>query len=87
MPVESLLTPKFIYLILGFVFLLAAVAATCAGKTIARYKGWIYRDKDRGDFWGVVAIYFIGGVICLGVYLGSIFPEVFFHPEQWLHLK
>ncbi len=84
---DSFLNPKFIYLILGLIFFIAAVVSTCTGKTIARYKGWVYRAKEPGDFWGVVALYFFGGIICIGIYLCSIFPEAIFHSELWLQLK
>jgi hypothetical protein len=84
---DSFLNPKFIYFILGVIFLIAAVVSTCTGKTIARYKGWIYRAKEPSDFWGVVAIYFFGGIICIGIYLCSIFPEAILHAELLLQLK
>jgi hypothetical protein len=74
-------------LIPGVIFLISAVVSTCTGKTIARYKGWVYRAKEPSGFWGVVAIYFLGGIICIGVYLRSVFPERIFHPELWLQLK
>jgi hypothetical protein len=83
---DSLLNPKFIYFILGFIFLSAAVVSACAGKTIARYKGWVYRAKEPSDFWWGVAIYFLGGIFCIGIYLNSVFPESIFHPERWLQL-
>lgn len=82
-----LLNQKFIYFLLGAIFLIAAVVSMCTGKTIARYKGLVYRANEPNDFWGVVAIYFFGGIICVGIYLHSAFPEVIFHPDLWLHLK
>lgn len=84
---DTLLNPNFIYFILGTMFLIAAVVSMCTGKTIARYKGWVYRSKEPNDFWGVVAIYFFGGIICIGIYLRSIFPETIFSPQLWLQLK
>lgn len=84
---DSLLNPKFIYFILGAIFFIAAVVSMCTGKTIARYKGLIYRAKEPNDFWGVVAVYFFGAIICIAIYLRSAFPQVIFRPELWLHLK
>jgi hypothetical protein len=82
---DSLLNPKLIYFILGVIFLLAAMVSACAGKTIARYKGWVYRDKEPSDFWWGVAIYFLAGLLGVGIYLHSVSPEPIFHPERWLH--
>jgi hypothetical protein len=36
---DSFLTPRFGYLVIGLIFIVAAVASICAGKTIARYVG------------------------------------------------
>jgi hypothetical protein len=83
---DSLLNSKFIYLVLGLIFLSAAVTSACTGKTIARYRGWVYRDKNPSDFWWVVAIYWLAGMLGIGIYLGSVFPEAIFHPERWLQL-
>jgi hypothetical protein len=85
--VDSLLNPKFIYFLLGVILFIVVVISMCTGTTIGRYRGWIYRAKEPNDFWGVVAIYFLGGLICFGIYLRSIFPETIFHPELWLQGK
>ena len=82
----SLLNPKFIYLILGVIFLIAAVVSVCTGTTISR-SGCAYRPKEPGDFWGVVSIYFLAGIFFIGIYLCSVFPEIIFHPELWLQSK
>jgi hypothetical protein len=58
---------------LGVIFLAAAVVSTCAGKTIGRSGGWAYRAKEPTQFWSGVAIYFLGALVCLGIYLYSIF--------------
>ena len=62
------------YLIVGIILITAAVVSTRAGKTIARYQGWIYRDKEPSDFWWGVALYFLGGIICIGLNLHSFRP-------------
>jgi hypothetical protein len=84
---DSLLNQKFIYCILGVVFLLAAVISICAGTTVARYNGWVYRNKEPSNFWSVVAIYVFGGILCIGIYLHSISSAAILHPERWLQWK
>jgi H+/Cl- antiporter ClcA len=84
---DSLLNPKFIYGIIGVIFLAAAVVSTCAGKTIARYSGWVHRAKEPNEFWQVVVIYYLAAVFGIVIYLRSIFPGPIFHPELWLQLK
>lgn len=84
---DSLLSPKFPYFMIGVIFLAAAVASTCAGKTCGRSGGWAYRAKEPTQFWWAVAIYYLAAVVCFGIYLRSIFPEAIFHPELWLRLK
>lgn len=70
---DELLNPKFIYLILGAIFISGAVVSMCTAKTIARYAGWVRRVEKPNDFGGVVAIYFLGGVVCIGIYLYKVY--------------
>jgi hypothetical protein len=70
---HSVLRPPYIYLILGFIFIFAAVASTCAGKTFGRYGSWAYRIKERTEFWWGVVLYFLGGVLCIGTFLYKIY--------------
>lgn len=70
---DALLNPKFPYFMVGVAFLAAAVVSTCAGKTIARYRGWVYRTKEPSEFWGVVAIYYLGAIVCIGIYLYEVY--------------
>ncbi len=65
----SLLRPPSIYLILGIVFLVGAVLATCTGKARTWGYGWVYRTQERGNFWSVVVICYFAGVICIGIFL------------------
>jgi hypothetical protein len=69
---DTLLNPKFHYFMVGVIFLAAAVVSTCTGKTIARYRGWVYRAKEPNEFWGVVAIYYLGTIVCIGIYLYEV---------------
>ena len=69
---HTLLRPPDIYSILGVIFFSAAVVSTCTGKTIARYAGWVYRAKEPTQFWGTVAIYYLGAVLSIGIFLYQI---------------
>ena len=84
---DALFNPKFPYFIIGVIFLTAAVVSTCAGKTIARYRGWIYRAKEPNEFWQAVVIYYLAAVFGIVMYLRSVFPGLIFHPELWLQSK
>jgi hypothetical protein len=81
---DLLLNPKFIYLILGVIFLSLAVLSTFTGKTYSGRGGWAYRSKEPAQFWWAVAVLYISSVLFIGRYLGSVFPQVIFHPERWL---
>jgi len=69
----TLLRPPYIYLILGVIFVSAAVVSTCSGKTFARYAGLAYRAKEPVQFWGTVAIYFLGGVCFIGYFVYKVY--------------
>jgi hypothetical protein len=43
--------------------------ATLTGKTYGRYVGVVSRAKEPTDFWWGVAIYFVGGLCCIGYFL------------------
>jgi hypothetical protein len=59
----------YIYLILGIISFSGAVVSTCTGKTSARTGRWIDRAKEPKTFWWVVAIYYLGAVLFVGLYL------------------
>ena len=56
-----LLTPPYIYSILGVIFFSAAVVSTCTGKTFSGYGGWAFRVKEPTQFWWAVAILYLAG--------------------------
>lgn len=60
--------PPYILLILGFASFFGAVLSTCTGKTLARFRGWVYRAEDPSEFWGVVTIYFLGAILLIGLF-------------------
>jgi hypothetical protein len=61
--------PQHIYLILGITSFSGAVISTCTGKTWARTGRTIYRAKEPNTFWWVVAIYCLGSLLFVGLYL------------------
>ena len=65
----SLLRPPYIYLILGVISFSAAVVWTSIGKAWTRFYGWVYRAKEPKQFWLVVALYYLGGVFFIGIFL------------------
>ncbi len=56
-------------LILGIISFFGAVVSTCTGKTWARTGRTIYRAKEPSAFWWVVAIYYLGTLLFVGLYL------------------
>ena len=61
-----------IYLVLAAIFFIVAVVSILAGKTGGR-AGWVSRAKDPTQFWWGVAIYFLAGVIGIGIYLYKVY--------------
>jgi hypothetical protein len=84
---DSLLNPNFIYLIPGCIFIFAAVVSMRAGKTYGRFGVSASRSEEPAQFWWGVALYFLGGIFFIGIYMRSIFPEAIFHPERWVQSK
>jgi|HubBroStandDraft_1064217.scaffolds.fasta_scaffold1040883_1 hypothetical protein len=58
-------------LIIGAILFVGAVVSTLTGKTLARPRGLVYRAKDPSDFWWVVAIYYLGGLFLVYMYLSG----------------
>src|SRR5580704_12687330 len=56
-------------LILGIISFAGAVVSTCTGKTWARTRHTIDRAKEPSTFWWVVAIYYLGAVLFIGLFL------------------
>ena len=47
---------------IGLIFLFGAVVSTCTGKTLARFRGVIDRNKEPREFWWTVAIYYLAAI-------------------------
>ncbi len=68
----SLLRPPYIYLIFGVTFFSLGVVSICTGKASARYS-WVYRTQEPTLFWWVVAIYYLVGVLFIGIFLYKVY--------------
>jgi hypothetical protein len=55
-------------LILGCCVTAFALISALTGVSIEKYRGIIYRSDDPKRFWQSIAIYFLLGLICLGLY-------------------
>lgn len=84
---DTLFDPQFPFFMIGVIFLAAAVVSTWAGKSIARYRGWVYRTKEPKEFWQVVVTYYLAAIFGIAIYLRSVFSGPIFHPEHWLQSK
>jgi hypothetical protein len=61
--VPELLRPPYMFLTLGGIMFSGAVVSTCIGKTRTRYGRTVYRAKNPGEFWRIVTVYYIGGIL------------------------
>ncbi len=57
------------FLILGAVLMVLALIFTLTGRCLVKYQGIIDRAKDPRTFWQSVAVYYLLGLLCLGLYL------------------
>jgi len=66
-----LLTPPYIFLILGVMSFSAAVVWTRTGKAWVRFHGWVYRAREPKWFWWEVALNYLAGVFSIGIFLSN----------------
>jgi hypothetical protein len=57
------------FLIFGIVSLILALYATCTGEAWARWGRVIQRAEDPKRFWWLVAVYCLGSVVFIGVFI------------------
>ena len=57
------------FLILGTVLMVMALIFTLTGECLVKYQGIIKRAEDPKTFWRSVAVYYLLGLLCLGLYL------------------
>jgi len=60
-------------LILGGISFSLGVVWTCTGKARTRFYGWVYRAEEPTQFWWVVAIYYLGGILLVGIFLYRVY--------------
>jgi hypothetical protein len=70
---RSLLTPPYIFLILGGISLCVGVVSTCTGVTWARGGHIIYRAEEPRQFWQDVAMCYLIGVGFIGFFLYKVY--------------
>jgi hypothetical protein len=68
----SLQRSPYIFLILGVIFISAAVVFTCTGKVWVRFNGWVYRAKEPRAFWVNTLILYFVGVCFIGGFLFTV---------------
>jgi hypothetical protein len=57
------------FYVMGIVLVVAALIFALTGICLVKYKGIVHRSKDPETFWQNVALYFVLGLVCLGLYL------------------
>jgi hypothetical protein len=65
-PIKS----PYVFLILGVFLFSLGVVWTCTGRASARFS-WVYRDKEPVLFWLLVAMYYLGGVLFIGIFMSN----------------
>jgi len=70
---ESVLGPPCIFLILGGIFLSAAVLWTYTGEAWVPFNGWVYRAQEPRWSWWQVVVCFLGGACFVVRFLYEVF--------------
>jgi hypothetical protein len=60
------------FLLIGIGLFLAAVAFTLTGETVERFHGMVYRAEEPKRFWWNVAMFYLGGIFFIALYLRNI---------------
>jgi hypothetical protein len=63
-PIKS----PYVFLIIGISLFAAALVYMYTGKASTRYR-WVYRTKEPHEFWWAVAMWCLGGVFFVGIFL------------------
>lgn len=59
---------SYLFLMAGIFLFSVAVVSTCTGKASTRFS-WVYRAKEPVVFWLLVAMYYLGGLFFIGIFL------------------
>jgi len=65
--------PLYGLLIFGAFSLFLAVVGTCTGEAWARFGRVVCRAKEPKQFWGLIAMQYLGGVFLIGYFLYKIY--------------
>jgi hypothetical protein len=60
------------FLVMGIVLMGVTLISTVTGTCLVKYRGFVFRAEDPKEFWQSVALYFVLGLICLGLYLYAL---------------
>lgn len=66
---HSQIRSPYFFLILGIILFSAAAAWTYTGKVRTRFQGWVCRTEEPNEFWWLVAMYYLGGILFIGIFL------------------
>ena len=55
------------FLIIGVILFFLGLVRTCTGKASTRCR-WVYRSQKPTEFWWVVAMYYLGAVLFIGIF-------------------
>ena len=69
---DSFATGPFGLLFFGLFLILLGAVGTTTGEAWARFGRVICRDKQPRQFWGLIAVDYLGGVFLIGYYLYKV---------------
>jgi hypothetical protein len=71
---HNLWSRPYIALAGGIVMLAFAVGGTIAGKLPGRFGETAYRDKNPGQYWSALVIYYVAAIAFIEYYLYKVHP-------------
>jgi hypothetical protein len=70
---DSFVRTPYGLLVFGLFLLFLGVAGTLTGEAWGRFGRVVYRAKEPGKFWRLVAALYLGGVCLIGYYLYKVY--------------
>jgi hypothetical protein len=67
-----ILKPPYMLFDFGVFLIFLGTVFFSMGKAYERGGGWVYRDKEPKRFWWAIALYYLGGFLCLGFFFYGI---------------
>jgi hypothetical protein len=59
---------SYVFLAVGIFLISCSAFYVWIGKASARFS-WVYRAKEPGTFWSLIVMYFLGGLLFIGIFL------------------